>query len=80
MTKELSEIRVKNSEAYKLDLENGKLTRGKWVSYVDGKLVRSEDTRAAAVKGLALGYYCNQVGRDVTKLLILLAPGSEIVG
>jgi hypothetical protein len=64
--------RLRNAAVFAEDLKAGKLEVGKWASYSDGKLVRIATTRAEAVTGLALGYYCTLVGRDPSKVVILL--------
>jgi len=77
MTPELNTQRRRNADVFLKELQAGILEKGKWVSYSDGKLVRTAPTRAEAVTGLSLGYYCTLVGRDPSKVTILLTEGQR---
>lgn len=79
ITAQVNAQRRRNAEVYSKDLQEGKLERGKWVAYSDGKLARVGRTQAEAVTGLPLGYYCTLVGRDPNKVTILLTGGERKV-
>jgi len=53
--------RIKNYEALIKDVKaHKKFTTGTWVTYMNGELARTSDTRPDAVRGMPLGYFCKK--------------------